>query len=187
VLAVDGGETFVWAELARSARRPGRHLGHGYLGCLGTGIPFGLAAKLAFPKERVLVLTGDGSVGLNFSEFDTAVRHNLPIVVVINNDQAWGMCKHEQVVRHGENRVVGTELGPTRYEKAAEGFGVYGEFVENLSEVIPAIERAFASGRPACVNVMTDPNAISPLVQAAGPRVERPWAETVVGRQTGAR
>jgi acetolactate synthase-1/2/3 large subunit len=187
VLAVDGGETFVWAELARSARRPGRHLGHGYLGCLGTGIPFGLAAKLAFPKERVLVLTGDGSVGLNFSEFDTAVRHNLPIVVVINNDQAWGMCKHEQVVRHGENRVVGTELGPTRYEKAAEGFGVYGEFVEDPSEVIPAIERAFASGRPACVNVMTDPNAISPLVQAAGPRVERPWAESVARRQAAAR
>jgi acetolactate synthase-1/2/3 large subunit len=183
VLAVDGGETFVWAELARSPRRPGRHLGHGYLGCLGTGIPFGLAAKLAFPKERVLVLTGDGSVGLNFSEFDTAVRHSLPIVVVINNDQAWGMCKHEQVVKHGEDRVVGTELGPTRYEKAAEGFGVYGEFVEDPSEVIPAIERAFASGRPACVNVMTDPDAISPLVQAAGPRVERPWAETVVGRR----
>ena len=114
VLAVDGGETFVWAELARSAHRPGRHLGHGYLGCLGTGIPFGLAAKLAHPDERVLVLTGDGSVGLNFSEFDTAVRHNLPIVVVINNDQAWGMCKHEQVVRHGESRVVATELGPTR-------------------------------------------------------------------------
>jgi len=187
VLAVDGGETFVWAELARVARRPGRHLGHGYLGCLGTGIPFGLAAKLALPEERVLVLTGDGSVGLNFSEFDTAVRHDLPIVVVINNDQAWGMCKHEQVVRHGENRVVGTELGPTRYEKAAEGFGVYGEFVEEPSEVIPAIERAFASGRPACVNVLTDPNAISPLTQAAGPRVERPWAEAVVGRRAAAR
>jgi acetolactate synthase-1/2/3 large subunit len=182
VLAVDGGETFVWTELARSAHRPGRHLGHGYLGCLGTGIPFGLAAKVAYPQERVLVLTGDGSVGLNFSEFDTAVRHNLPIVVVINNDQAWGMCKHEQVVRHGESRVVATELGPTRYEKAAEGFGVYGDFIEDPSEVIPAIERAFASGRPACVNVMTDPNVISPLVQAAGPRVERPWSEAVARR-----
>lgn len=177
VLAVDGGETFVWGEIARSARRPGRHLGHGYLGCLGTGIPFGLAAKLAYPEERVLVLTGDGSVGLNFSEFDTAVRHNLPIVVVINNDQAWGMCKHEQVVSLGEDRVIATELGPTRYEKAAEGFGVYAEFVEDGSEIIPAIERAFASGRPACVNVMTDPDVVSPLVQMAGRRVERPWAE----------
>ncbi len=181
-LVADGGETFVWAELAFSARRPGRYLGHGYLGCLGTGIPFGLAAKLAHPEERVLVLTGDGSVGLNFSEFDTAVRHNLPIVVVINNDQAWGMCKHEQVVRLGKHRVVGTELGPTRYERAAEAFGVHAEFVEDGADIIPAVERAFASGRPACVNVMTDPDAITPLVQASGPRVERPWAEAVARR-----
>lgn len=185
-LVADGGETFVWAEMALSARRPGRYLGHGYLGCLGTGIPFGLAAKLAHPEERVLVLTGDGSVGLNFSEFDTAVRHNLPIVVVINNDQAWGMCKHEQVVKLGKDRVVATELGPTRYEKAAEAFGVHAEFVEDGADIVPAVERAFASGRPACVNVMTDPDAISPYVQAAGPRVERPWAEAVARRREAA-
>ena len=186
VLVADGGETFVWAEVALSARRPGRYLGHGYLGCLGTGIPFGIAAKLAHPEERVLVLTGDGSVGLNFSEFDTAVRHNLPIVVVINNDQAWGMCKHEQMVSLGEDRIVATELGPTRYEKAAEPFGVYAEFVEEGAEIIPAIERAFASGRPACVNVMTDPDAVSPAVQAGARRVERPWAEAVIRRREAA-
>ena len=168
VLVVDGGETFVWGELALTALRPGRYLGHGYLGCLGTGLPFGLAAQLAHPEERVLVLTGDGSVGLNFTEFDTAVRHQLPIVVVVNNDQAWGMCKHEQVVRFGESGIVATELGPTRYERAAEAFGAYGELVEDPADIIPAVERAFASGRPACVNVMTDPNVISPLVQAAG-------------------
>ena len=168
VLVVDGGETFVWGELALTALRPGRYLGHGYLGCLGTGLPFGLAAQLAHPEERVLVLTGDGSVGLNFTEFDTAVRHGLPIVVVVNNDQAWGMCKHEQVVRFGESGIVATELGPTRYERAAEAFGVYGELVEDPADIIPAVERAFASGRPACVNVMTDPNVISPVVQAAG-------------------
>ncbi|MDO8617107.1 MAG: thiamine pyrophosphate-binding protein [Dehalococcoidia bacterium] len=173
VLAVDGGETFVWAEMAIAPRRPGRYLGHGYLGCLGTGIPFGLAAKLAHPEERVLVLTGDGSVGLNFAEFDTAVRHNLPVVVVVNNDQAWGMCKHEQVVRLGEDRITGTELGLVRYDKAAAAFGVHAEFVEDGDGILPAIERAFASGRPACVNVMTDPDAISPAVQAAA-RVEAP-------------
>ena len=176
----------MWGELALAARRGGRYLGHGYLGCLGTGIPFGLAARLAHPEERVLVLTGDGSVGLNFSEFDTAVRHNLPIVVVINNDQAWGMCRHEQMVRLGEDRVVATELGPTRYEKAAEAFGVHAEFVEDGSDIVPAIERALAAGRPACVNVMTDPDVISPLVQASGPRVERPWA-AAVARGRGAK
>jgi acetolactate synthase-1/2/3 large subunit len=166
VLAVDGGDTFVWGELALEARRPGRYLGHGYLGCLGTGIPFALAAKLAYPDEPVVLLTGDGSVGLNFTEFDTAIRHNLPVTVVINNDQAWGMCKHEQMVRLGADRVIGTELALTRYDKAAEAFGVYGELVDDAREVRPAIERAMASGRPACINVMTDPNAISPAQQA---------------------
>ena len=166
VLCVDGGDTFVWGELALKAQRPGRYLGHGYLGCLGIGLPFALAAKLAHPDEPVILLTGDGSIGLNFTEFDTAMRHDLPIVVVINNDQAWGMCKHEQMVTLGADRVIGTELGPTRYEKAAEAFGVYAEFVEDADGIRPAIERAIASGRPACVNVMTDPNAISPA-QAA--------------------
>jgi acetolactate synthase-1/2/3 large subunit len=166
VLAVDGGDTFVWAELALEARLPGRYLGHGYLGCLGIGLPFALAAKLAHPDEPVVLLTGDGSVGLNFTEFDTAVRHNLPITVVVNNDQAWGMCKHEQMVRLGSERVIATELAPTRYDKAAEPFGVYSEHVEEADGIRPAIERAIASGRPACVNVMTDPNAISPAQQA---------------------
>jgi acetolactate synthase-1/2/3 large subunit len=166
-LAVDGGDTFVWAELALEAARPGRYLGHGYLGCLGTGLPFALAAKLAVPEEPVLLLTGDGSIGLNFSEFDTAVRHNLPVTVVVNNDQAWGMCKHEQMVRLGKERVIGTELGATRYEKAAEAFGVHAGFVEEAAGIRPAIERAMASGRPACVNVMTDPDAISPAQTVA--------------------
>jgi acetolactate synthase-1/2/3 large subunit len=164
VLAVDGGDTFVWAELALEARRPGRYLGHGYLGCLGTGIPFALTAKLAYPDEPVVLLTGDGSLGLNFTEFDTATRHNLPVTVVVNNDQAWGMCKHEQMVR-GHN-LIATELSAVHYEKAAEPFGVYGEYVDEAEGIRPAIERAIAAGRPACVNVMTDPNAISPAQMA---------------------
>jgi len=166
IIIGDGGETAIWMELAVTPKRAGTYLFHGYLGCLGTGIPFGLAAKAAFPDERVVVVTGDGSVGLNFAEFDTAVRHNLPIVVVISNDQAWGMCKHEQVVRYGEQRVIATELGPTHYEKAAEGFGVHAEFVTRAADIVPALDRAFASGRPACVNVMTDPAVISPMVLA---------------------
>ncbi len=165
VLVADGGDTFVWAELALRALQPGRYLGHGYLGCLGTGIPFALTARLAHPDERVVLLTGDGSVGLNFTEFDTAVRHNLPVVVVVNNDQSWGMCRHEQMTRLGRDRIIATELGPTRYEKAAEAFGVHAELVERGEEIGPAVERAFASGRPACVNVMTDPDAISPAQQ----------------------
>lgn len=174
IIVADGGETAVWVELAVTPKRPGSYLFHGYLGCLGTGIPFGLAAKAAYPDQRVVVVTGDGSVGLNFAEFDTAVRHRLPIVVVVNNDQAWGMCRHEQIVRYGQQRIVATELGPTRYEKAAEGFGVYGEFVEQAEDIVPALERAFASGRPACVNVMTDPAVISPVVLLTTTPASRP-------------
>jgi acetolactate synthase-1/2/3 large subunit len=113
-------------------------------------------------------------VGLNFAEFDTAVRHGLPIVVVIGNDQAWGMCKHEQQLRYGAERIVATELGATRYEKAAAGFGVHAEFVERAADIVPALERAFASGRPACINVMTDPGAISPMVLATTSPAARP-------------
>jgi acetolactate synthase-1/2/3 large subunit len=174
IIVADGGEMAIWMELAVTPKRPGSYLFHGYLGCLGTGIPFGLAAKAAFPDRRVAVITGDGSVGLNFAEFDTAVRHGLPIVVVIGNDQAWGMCRHEQMVRYGAERIVATELGPTRYEKAAEGFGVHAEFVERASDIVPALERAFASGRPACINVMTDPGVISPMVLASTSPAVRP-------------
>jgi acetolactate synthase-1/2/3 large subunit len=92
----------------------------------------------------------------------------LPVVVVVNNDAAWGMCKHGQQVTLGNDRVIGTELDTTHYEKAAEAFNVYAEFVENAEQISPAIERAFASGRTACVNVMTDPNAVSPATQAGG-------------------
>jgi acetolactate synthase-1/2/3 large subunit len=175
IIVADGGEMAIWMELAVTPKRPGSYLFHGYLGCLGTGIPFGLAAKAAFPERRVAVVTGDGSVGLNFAEFDTAVRHNLPVVVVIGNDQAWGMCKHEQMLRYGgTERIVATELGPTRYEKAAEGFGVHAQFVERAGDIVPALERAFASGRPACINVMTDPGVISPLVLASASPALRP-------------
>jgi acetolactate synthase-1/2/3 large subunit len=115
----------------------------------------------------VLVITGDGSVGLNFAEFDTAVRHKLPIVVVVNNDQAWGMVKHEQELRWGEDRAVATDLGLVHYERAAEGFGVYGELVERPGDVASALERAFASDRPACINVMVDPRPPSPMTMAS--------------------
>jgi acetolactate synthase-1/2/3 large subunit len=174
IIVADGGEMAIWMELAVTPKRPGSYLFHGYLGCLGTGIPFGLAAKAAYPDQRVVVVTGDGSVGLNFAEFDTAVRHSLPVVVVIGNDQAWGMCRHEQMVRYGKQRIVATELGPTHYEKAAEGFGVHAEFVDRAGDIVPALERAFASGRPACVNVMTDPAVISPMVMATTSPAGRP-------------
>jgi acetolactate synthase-1/2/3 large subunit len=134
----------------------------GLLGCLGTGIPYAIAAKLANPAKPVVLLNGDGSFGLNAMEFDTAVRHNIPFVCVINNDCAWGMIKHSQEVSLGMDRCTCSDLGVRNYEKVVEGLGGYGEKVTRDEDIVPAIQRAIASGKPACVNVMTDPTVTSP-------------------------
>jgi acetolactate synthase-1/2/3 large subunit len=169
IIVADGGETSGWMAEQAIIEAPGHWLSHGYLGCLGTGIPFAIAAKIAHPDRRVLAITGDGSAGLNFSELDTAVRHGVPIVVVVNNDQGWGMIRHGHVARYGADRVVGAELGPTRYDLAAAGFGAHAELVTEASEIRPALERAFASGKAACINVMTDPTQphVPPAAAAA--------------------
>jgi acetolactate synthase-1/2/3 large subunit len=167
ILVADGGETASWMDMVADVRGGGSWMSHGYLGCLGTGMPFAIAAQVAHPERRVLCIVGDGSVGLNFAEFDTMVRHRLPIVVVVNNDQIWGMSAHGQDLIYGEGRRVVTELGATtRYDLAAAGFGCHAEHVVDPAEIRPALERAFASGKPACVNVMTDPSVISPITVA---------------------
>ena len=132
------------------------------LGCLGTGIPFAMAAKLAHPDKPVILLHGDGSFGFNAMEFDTMVRHNIPVVCVVNNDCAWGMIKHSQEMSIGCDRCTCAELGMRHYEKVVEGLGGHGELVTRDDDIIPAIERAVASGKPACVNVVTDPTVTSP-------------------------
>ncbi|MBI2912562.1 MAG: thiamine pyrophosphate-binding protein [Chloroflexi bacterium] len=165
IVVADGGEAADWIGSALQQTRPGSFLSHGYLGCLGVGLPFGAAAKLAFPDRQVLVVSGDGSVGLNFAEFDTMARHNLPVVKVVFNDGAWGMSKHGQQMMF-QGRTVATELGLVHYEKAAEGFGCHAELVERPAEIRPALERAFASGRPACLNVLIDGEPIAPVTLA---------------------
>jgi acetolactate synthase-1/2/3 large subunit len=132
------------------------------LGCLGTGIPFAIAGKLAHPDKPVIVLSGDGSFGFNGMEFDTAVRHDIPIICVVNNDCAWGMIKHSQEMSIGKDRCTCAELGMRHYEKMVEGLGGYGELVNKDAEIIPAIKRAAESGKPACINVVTDPTVTSP-------------------------
>ena len=176
----DGGETANWMSNAWTARRPGGFLTHGYLGCLGTGLPFALAAKAAHPDSQVFCIVGDGSAGLNFSEFHTAAKNNLPITVVINNDQQWGMSKHGQELMWGKGRSMATELGMVHYERAAEGLGAQGELVERAADIAPALKRALASGRPACLNIVTDRDVIEPGTLAmysaglSGPAKEEP-------------
>jgi acetolactate synthase I/II/III large subunit len=163
IYIADGGDTSYFGLAFASRQKAGViAASSGLFGCLGTGLPFGIAAKLARPDKKVVVLNGDGSFGFNAMEFDTMVRHNIPVVCVINNDCAWGMIKHSQELSIGKERLQCSELGTRHYEKVVEGLGGHGEFVTRDEEIIPALQRAFASGKPACVNVMTDPTATSP-------------------------
>ncbi|UCG82905.1 MAG: hypothetical protein JSW38_12120, partial [Dehalococcoidia bacterium] len=107
------------------------------------------AAKLAKPDKQVLIVNGDGSFGLNGMEFDTMVRHNIPVVSVIGNNRAWNS------IPEGDE-ALGRKLGWARYDKVVEALGGHGEFVEQPDEIRPALERAFASGIPAAVNVLID-------------------------------
>ncbi|HPW68020.1 MAG: thiamine pyrophosphate-binding protein [Desulfomonilia bacterium] len=165
IYIIDGGDTSYYGAVGFKAgeRAAVYASAGGQFGCLGTGIPFALAAKLARPDKQVVLINGDGSFGLNAMEFDTAVRHGIPILCIVNNDQAWGMIKHGQELCYGGERVIGSQLGTIRYDKVVEALGGYGELVDKDADLVPAIRRALASEKPACINVMTDTCAISPM------------------------
>jgi acetolactate synthase-1/2/3 large subunit len=157
----------LWGSEAFPAERPASVIATGPLGCLGVGLPFALAAKIAEPNRTVVLLSGDGTFGLNGMEFDTACRHNIPVLCVIGNDQAWGMIKHGQELTYGFDRTCACDLGPVRYDKMVEALGGHGEFVEKPGDIRPALERALKSGKPACVNVLVDPRLPHPVTKMA--------------------
>lgn len=153
----DGGDIVSYAGRIINVHKPGYWLDSGPMGCLGTGTGFAMAAQLARPGKRVLMIYGDGSFGLNGMEFESMVRQKLPIVAIIGNDGAWGQIKHPQKAMVGHTTAA--ELAPgIRYDKMVEALGGYGELVEHPGDIRPALERAFASGLPACVNVLLDPD-----------------------------
>jgi acetolactate synthase-1/2/3 large subunit len=153
----DGGDIVSYGGRIINVYRPGYWLDPGPMGCLGTGTGFAMAAQLARPGKKVLILQGDGAFGLNGMEFESMARQNLPVVSIIGNDGAWGQIKHPQKALLGH--ATAAELAPgIRYDKMVEALGGYGELVERPENIRPALERAFASGLPACVNVLIDPN-----------------------------
>ena len=162
IVVADGGDTQVWMGMTRTVRQGGHYMDSGLYGCLAVGLPFANAAKLRHPESRVLLIIGDGAVGFNFMEFHTAIRRELPIVVVIANDQSWGMIAHSQSLRMGHSIPDGTWLGRVDYHRLVEALGGFGALVERPEEIRPALEAAFASGKTACINVMVDPTVISP-------------------------
>ncbi|MEJ2222807.1 MAG: thiamine pyrophosphate-dependent enzyme, partial [Desulfobacterales bacterium] len=162
IVVADGGDTQVWMGITRTIRNSGRYLDAGLYGCLGVGIPYANAAKLRYPDQRVCLIIGDGSVGFNFMEFETALRKNLPIVMVISNDLGWGMIRHSQELRIGHAIENGTYIGKVDYHKLVEALGGKGLYVEDPADIKPALEEAFAAGIATCINVMTDPTTVSP-------------------------
>ena len=161
ILVVDGQEILNFGRQAIPTFVAGHRLNSGAFGTMGVGLPFGVGAKVARPDTQVLVLHGDGSYGINAMEMDTAVRHKIPVVVVISNNGGWTADAPwtRPLPKPGRN------LGHTRYDRVAQELGAHGEFVEKPHDIRPALERAFASGKPAVVNVITDGKARAQTVR----------------------
>lgn len=158
----DGGDVVTISASAIFPRQPGQWLDPGPLGTLGVGMPFAIAAKVAFPKKEALVYFGDGAFGFNGFEYDTAVRFKLPVVGVVGNNAAWNQIRFGQIEKYGAARGdIANLLAPTRYDEVVKALGGHGEHVTQPKDIRPALERARASGLPSCVNVMVDPNVYS--------------------------
>ncbi|MFO8110993.1 MAG: thiamine pyrophosphate-binding protein [Desulfosalsimonadaceae bacterium] len=162
IVVADGGDTTTWMGMTRTMKTPGHYLDYGIFGSLGVGLPYACAAKLRHPDKRVLLISGDGSIGFNFMEFENLIRKGLPVVAVICNDLGWGMIRHSQEIRIGHAIEAGTWIGRVDYHKMVEGIGGKGYLVETPSQIRPALEDAFASGKTCLINVMTDPTTVSP-------------------------
>jgi acetolactate synthase I/II/III large subunit len=157
----DGGDFVSYAGRVVDSYRPGCWVDPGPYGCLGSGPGYALGAKLAHPDRQVVLLLGDGAFGFSGMEFDTLARHGVAVVGVIANNGIWGLEKHPMEAMYGYSVVA--DLRPeTRYDQVAQALGCHGEFVRTPAELRPALERAFAAGGPALVNVLTDPGVAYP-------------------------
>lgn len=148
----DGGDFAHWGRALLPAMQPGAWLRLGPLATIGSALPNALAMKLAAPERPVMMITGDGSLGFYLAELDSAVRHNLPVVIVVGNDAGWGLERELQslVLEKGS---VACELRSTRYDIIMQGFGGAGETIDTLDQVQPAVRRAFSAGVPYLLNV----------------------------------
>ncbi|MBI2702156.1 MAG: acetolactate synthase [Mycobacterium sp.] len=161
IVVIDAGDFGSYAGRVIDSYQPGCWLDSGPFGCLGSGPGYALAAKLARPERQVVLLQGDGAFGFSGMEWDTLVRHNVPVVSVVGNNGIWGLEKHPMEALYGYSVVA--ELRPgTRYDEVARALGAHGELVSAPAELRPALERAFASGLPSVVNVLTDPSVAYP-------------------------
>ena len=161
VVIGDGGDFVSFAGRLIEPAFPGRWLDPGPYGCLGTGLGYAMAARLAHPSSQVVLLLGDGTAGLSLMDVDTLVRHNLPVVMIVGNNSAWGLEKGPMRAVYGYD--VAADLRPeTRYDQVVSALGGAGELVTQPGQIAPALRRAFDSSTPYLVNVLTDVQAEYP-------------------------
>ena len=161
VVIGDGGDFVSFAGKFVEPKRPGGWLDPGPYGCLGAGLGSAIAARIARPSAQVVLLLGDGAAGFSLMDVDTLVRHDLPVVMVMGNNSAWGLEKGPMQMLYGYD-VVADLADRTRYDEVVRALGGGGETVTDPTEIGPALDRAFAPGAPYLVNVITDVNAAYP-------------------------
>jgi len=161
IIVGDGGDFISFAGRLIERDAPGLWIDPGPFGCLGSGPGYAMAAKLARPDRQVILLSGDGAFGFSAMEFDTMVRHRVPVVCLVGNNGIWALEKHPMQSMLGTS--IAADLGErTRYDEVVKALGGYGEIVERPEQIRPALERAFRSGLPSCINVICDPDAEYP-------------------------
>jgi acetolactate synthase-1/2/3 large subunit len=158
VTVLDGGNTTLWGVAFNQIYEPNSFLYSVKMGYLGTGLPFAIGAKLAAPERQVYCITGDGAVGFNLMEMETALRENVPVIVIVAVDDGWGMERSAYTFQgYPPEQHYGIDLsGKMRYDLIAQGMGCYGEKVDTVEQIAPALQRAVASGKPALLHVTVD-------------------------------
>ncbi len=157
-------------------QHPGCYFSHGSFGAMGIGLGLAIGVKAARPDDPVLCVTGDGAAGFTLAELDTMVRHKLPIVVVVMNNHSWGAIDPAQHPE-GSNRPAGIRLGQARYDEVAKAFGGRGCHVTTLEDLTAAIEAAFASSLPTCIDVEVGMGGFPPAFKAATLGIPLPFLE----------
>ena len=167
VVICDGGDFASYAGKFVEVFEPGCWLDTGPYGCLGNGPGYAIAARVVRPSSQVVLLLGDGAAGFSLMDVDTMVRHGLPVVMVVGNNGMWGLEKHPMQAIYGWDMAC--DLQPAcRYDEVVRALGGAGETVTDPAGIGPALDRAFASGVPYLVNVMTDPTDVYPRTSNLG-------------------
>ena len=161
LLICDGGEFAQWGQ---SLLPVNKRLINSVAGSIGASLPFAIAGRVHDKKAPVIAVLGDGTFGFHMSEFESAVRHRTPFVAIVGNDACWNAESQIQKRDYGADRMHGCELLPARYDQVVAALGGHGELVERIEDLVPAVERALASGKPACVNVQVESIA-APIIR----------------------